>query len=229
VSSHFQQSNDLLAKQLESATLDHEAFQTLLTPCDLQTCRATCCHDGVQLSADDAQLIKILVKQHQQWFTKEGTDVSDDLVQQTTQANRWKTRALAAPSELLAKDFPTHFPKTRCAFLDTEHRCNLQKLSVNQSLPAWHYKPHTCWIHPILIQKTADNYLITLATAKNDPQKTPDYPGFASCAHCGRSQTLEGKPAYQVLKNELTALGKIANRNFYEQLASPTVDWVIER
>ena len=35
---------------------------------------------------------------------------------------RLKTETVVVPSDRLADDFPGHFPKTRCVFLDEKHR-----------------------------------------------------------------------------------------------------------
>ena len=46
-----------LARQLREAAVDHEAFEMPLPLCQLSECRATCCHDGVMLSKEEADFI----------------------------------------------------------------------------------------------------------------------------------------------------------------------------
>ena len=46
-----------LASALAEAAVDHDAFEKPLPVCELAKCRATCCHDGVILSAEEARVL----------------------------------------------------------------------------------------------------------------------------------------------------------------------------
>ncbi|MGB0992936.1 MAG: hypothetical protein ACPG32_10770, partial [Akkermansiaceae bacterium] len=65
--------------------------------------------------------------------------------------------------------------------------------------------------------RTRPRPVITLVSPENDPQKTKDYPGFASCTHCGRRDN-DGIPAREALMPELKMLGDISNRDLLAEL-----------
>ena len=46
-----------LALALTEAAVDHHAFEKPLPVCELARCRATCCHDGVILSSEEAEVL----------------------------------------------------------------------------------------------------------------------------------------------------------------------------
>lgn len=131
-----------------------------------------------------------------------------------------KTATRDAKPVELAMDYPEHFPKTRCVFLDKEGRCRIQMHSVRQGRHPWFDKPLTCWIHPLVILPVSGDRsrpLLTLVNEANDPQKTDNYRGFASCTHCGRLDK-RGKKARQVLAAELEMLGLISGRDILGEL-----------
>ena len=51
----YEKTAQIVAAQLREAVIDYEAFETELRPCELDRCRATCCHDGVYLSQEEAE------------------------------------------------------------------------------------------------------------------------------------------------------------------------------
>ncbi|MDB4554843.1 hypothetical protein N9Z94_03575, partial [Akkermansiaceae bacterium] len=55
--SAFPKTIGALAGQLREAGVDHDAFEIPLPLCQLSECRATCCHDGVFLSSEEAAFI----------------------------------------------------------------------------------------------------------------------------------------------------------------------------
>lgn len=216
-----------LARQLQEARVDHAAFEQLLRPCELSQCRATCCHDGVCLSAAEAMALQPLLKQHCATFRSYGLDVSATATfEQRSGGSSWKTATRVANAEELAADFPPHFPRTRCVFLDAQHRCMWQRLAMDQALPAWFYKPLTCWMHPLALRpgtRANPRPTLTLSSKSNDPQRTTEYAGFASCTHCGRPDP-DGQPARLVLEAELHQLSGIAGRDFVAELNGVPVD-----
>jgi hypothetical protein len=205
--------------QVREARVDHEAFERPLVPCELAVCRATCCHDGVHLSAEEAEGVRWLVAEHAQ--TLEGFGLTLPAEPVVASGGGWKTAVRAADAGELAADFPGHFPRTRCVLLDRLGRCGLQLLAVTLGEHRWFFKPLTCWIHPLALRpmtRERDRPELTLHSAADDPQQAPGYPGFASCTHCGRHAE-GGIPARLVLAEELAALSSLAGRDLGAELA----------
>ena len=211
---------EILADQLREALVDHEAFDQKVKPCELAKCRATCCHDGVYLSEEEAEGIRALLNKHGDKFAEYGLSLPDQPVIKARGGRSLKTATREAEAGELADDYPEHFPKTRCVFLDREGRCGIQRLSMDEGREPWFDKPLTCWIHPIVIMPASrerSRPLVTLVSPDNDPQKAEGYPGFASCTHCGRPDE-DGKKARQVLTAELEMLGLISGRDILGEL-----------
>ncbi|MFT5633682.1 MAG: Fe-S-cluster containining protein [Rubritalea sp.] len=221
----FPETVKILAPQIVAARVDHLAFETLLRPCEMSRCKATCCYDGVHVSDEEAEHIEGVVREH---FS--GLLDADEVILSTEKGKKTATR-MAVEGEQ-ADDFPAHFAKTRCVFLDHEGYCGLQKLAMDDDdvSDPWKHKPLTCWMHPLVLVpagKWEDRPVLTIVNTENDPQKSGDYNGYASCTHCGREDKA-GKPAWQVLEVELKRLGEICGRDVYGELSAQEVDWVIE-
>ena len=184
-----------LASQLREAAVDHEAFEMPLPLCQLHECRATCCHDGVFLSPEEAEVLG------------EGVETLAD--------QRQKTATISATSEQLADDFPKDFPRTRCVFLDEKHRCKWQLKSVAEGKHPWFYKPISCWMHPVLLNQREGRPFLTIRGAENDEA------GFASQTPCGRL-TQDADPARETLAAELEMLSRISDRDFVAELNAPS-------
>ena len=206
-----------LARQLREARLDHSAFDTPLRACDLAHCKAACCHDGVVLQPEEVDRI---------------AEILGDLLQLGFSGDTWlrehqgclKTATRSAASHELAKDFPVHFKRTRCVFLDPEHRCLLQRLSIAQGRHEWIHKPLGCWMHPVALLPGSvggERPVLTLRTHENSSGPMTD---FAACTHCGREDP-SGEPAWRVLTKELAMLSEISGRDFVAELSAPSVDW----
>ena len=205
-----------LGRQVREASLDHEAFAMPLKVCELGKCRATCCHDGVFLSGEERVEIGKAIEsmatrlQSYNWSHNDWTEQRE---------GRVKTRTVEAGRELLADDFPAHFPKTRCVFLDSEHRCVLQRLAMDDGRHPWWWKPVSCWMHPLLLRKDPTGRpVLTLARPDKDPAATEGYPGFGSFTPCGIPQP-GGKPAWKTLCSELEWLGKLGGRDLLRELS----------
>jgi len=221
----YQQTSDYLASQLREALLDYDAFDQLIKACELERCRATCCHDGVYLSEEEAKGIEDLRSNHQQKLIDFGLSLPAEPIISARGGEAFKTAIRKADPGELAEDFPAHFPKTRCVFLDRQGRCGIQRLSMAQGRKPWFDKPLTCWIHPIVIQpagRERSRPVVTLVAPENDPQQSEDYPGFASCTHCGRPDS-SGSPAREVLAAELKMLGLISGRDIFGELNAEDV------
>ncbi len=219
----YKKTAGILAEQLREALVDHEAFDQKVKACELEKCRATCCHDGVYLSEEEATGIQSMLEQHTARFTEYGLSLPVEPIHEVRTARgrkALKTATREAESGELANDYPEHFPKTRCVFLDRQGRCGIQRLAMERGAEPWFDKPLTCWIHPIVVMPVSRDRtrpLVTLVSPENDPQKSKGYPGFASCTHCGRPDE-GGKKARQVLSAELEMLGKISGRDILGEL-----------
>jgi len=199
---------------VREALFDHEAFDILLKPCELSHCRATCCYDGVYLGDEEVEIVQELSKRLK--GRGYGLDLTEDVVVSARGGKAMKTAVRKAQAGELAVDFPAHFKKTRCVFLDRQGRCGLQRLAIEKGFGSWDLKPLTCWIHPIVILPPKGDRLVSLITlerAENDSQAAGDYLGYGSCTHCGR-ENVEGRPAREVLAKELKALGDLGGRIF---------------
>ena len=224
---HYKETAAGLGMQLGEALIDHEAFETLLRPCTLERCSATCCYDGVYLSDEEARGVKQLVEDERERFVDYGLQLPAEPVMMVRGGRAQKTATRLAETGELANDFPQHFDKTRCVFLDSLGRCGIQRMCMEDGLGDWFFKPLTCWIHPIVIlpkSKDRPRPVITIVQLDRDPQKTDGYPGFASCTHCGRAE-LGGEPAWKVLEKELRALGELAGRDIFAELSAPAIDY----
>jgi hypothetical protein len=153
---------ETLSRQLREAALDHEAFTMRLKACELPKCRATCCHDGALLTDEEMAGISEAVEGHRDRLARYGWTAERYL---TVTGRQGRTVTLEADDEVLAENFPPHFPKTRCVFLDSEHRCVLQRLAMDTARHPWWWKPVSCWMHPLLLRPPAgsDRPLLTLA------------------------------------------------------------------
>jgi Fe-S-cluster containining protein len=193
----FQNTVRGLASSLAEAAVDHSAFETPLPVCQLAKCRATCCHDGVILSDEEAEILS---------GESEGIIRLED--------GRFKTETIKASSDHLADDFPDHFPKTRCVFLDEKHRCRWQLRAVQERKHPWFYKPTSCWMHPLILKNEVGRPRLTLLS------RDQDRVGFATFTPCGKSEA-SAPPARESLKMELEMLGAISGRDFYGELNAP--------
>ena len=100
-STAFSETANQLARQLREAALDHAAFEKKLPLFELAKCRATCCHDGVILGAEEADVLSSLTSADGLMRLPDGS---------------WKTKTVPAAEDELAEDFPNYFPNTRCVF-----------------------------------------------------------------------------------------------------------------
>ena len=207
-------------EQIRNAEIDVGALRTLVKACEISRCRATCCHDGVYLTTEEKRGVEKLVTEQRDYFTKAGLQLPQEPIISVRDGSAWKTATRPAELAEIAIDYPAHFSKTRCVFLDSEGYCGIQRWSMEQGKGDWFDKPLTCWIHPLIIlpkNQERKQPLLTLVSPENDPQKTDDYPGFASCTHCGRPDA-DGAPAYIALNAELEALSMISGRDLIHEI-----------
>lgn len=127
---------------------------------------------------------------------------------------RFKTDTIPASSDRLADDFPEHFSRTRCVFLDDHHRCHWQLRAVEEGKHPWFYKPTSCWMHPLILRNKGGRPVLTLLTREQDEAE------FATFTPCGNSEKT-ASPARESLRMELEMLGAISGRDFYGELNAP--------
>ena len=217
----FPETASALGSVAREAAVDYSTFETPIERCDLNRCKATCCHDGVYLSREEAaQLTEIGPKALERTIHPSATSF---LIKAAR--GRVKTQTVPASNSQLADDYPTHFPATRCIFLDPVGRCSLQLLAVEEGRHPWFYKPMTCWLHPLLLDQPGRGArpILKFPRLENDPQSTHDYPGFSSCTHCGRFEP-DGQLAYKVLDEELGFLSQLSGRNLRDEISRVCYD-----
>lgn len=197
----FEETAGDLGRQLREAAVDHEAFERGLSVCDLQSCRATCCHDGAILSEEEAEILSRM-------DDRSGVVTLDD--------GRVKTKTEEAAEADMAGGFPDHFSKTRCVYLDDQHRCHWQLKAMEEGRHPWFYKPTSCWMHPILLARREGRPLLTILSREEDKA------GFASHTHCGRVDECS-RPAREGLSMELEMLELLSGRNFVAELNAPSI------
>mgnify|MGYP003641018665 CR=1 FL=1 len=217
----FPETRGLLAETVSGMSLDYEALQRPLKRCDLAACGGTCCHDGVYLSSEEAGVIREVSGT----ASAELKEIGLDLPEQTVVYGKWrdvtsgpKTATRKVDMHQKVSDYPAHFEDTNCVFLLPDARCGLQVLAMDRGLHPWHYKPMTCWLHPLSITAGQNHKpVLTLYSDQSDPQRYDDYDGFVCRTHCGR--TCEGgEPAWRVLEMELRALGEIGGRDIVAEI-----------
>lgn len=201
--------------------LDIEALQRPLERCDLRACGGTCCHDGVYLSSEEAKVIRELGESRRDEIEGQGVSLPKQLVvygkwRDAASGPKTATRTVAMNEKVA--DYPEHFPNTNCVFLLDDARCALQSLAVEEGKHPWHYKPLTCWLHPLSISSGPNHKpMLTLYSEETDPQRYPDYDGFVCRTHCGRTCD-GGEPAWRVLRWEIETLGEIGGRDLIAEI-----------
>ncbi len=196
-----------LARHVREAALDHDAFRMPLRICELSQCRATCCHDGVFLDDEEAAVIRQLEARLEKY------DVSSNSWMDRRDG-RLKSATLPIAKDALALNFPDHFPKTRCVFLDDRHYCKLQIIAMEDGIDPWWWKPVSCWMHPLLFRYQENGRPILTLERSGDPGSKK----FGSCTPCDMPSD-GAPPAWQALRRELELLGKIGGRDLVGELA----------
>lgn len=204
-----------LAAIVEGISLDEDSLERPLRRCDLARCGGACCYDGVYLSSEEAEVIRALVRDEDEAFRALGLDLPEKVVVYGSWpgiASGPKTAVRPAPERRGMPDYPVHFAATSCVFLLPDARCGLQVLASERGLHPWHWKPVTCWMHPLAIVDQADGKaLLTLPDEDSDPQRTEDYDGFACRTGCGRTEAEDGAPAREVLAEEIAVVRSLGD------------------
>ena len=223
----FDQATAAVRELVQELEIDFTALDRKVAHCDLEVCHGTCCHDGTYLNDDEAVKIPWLVDHHREEFESFGLDLPNQVVVFGKEEGGFsgpKTPVRPEPMSELAEDYPSHFPDTACVFLTAEGFCGLQMLAENEGSHPWFYKPFTCWMHPLTIERRSNQPpLLTLHDYESDPQKREGYDGFVSRTHCARTNPC-GAPAFEVLSTELEMLGHMGNRDLLGEIQSNRVE-----
>lgn len=210
-STAYPETEAALAKSAAAAGLNRAAFARPLARCDLAQCKGMCCYDGVYVSNETAVRLQQVADAQRPVFSAMGLDLPDQVVVQ----GQWhgevagrKTAVKPWPGHADVADYPAHFTATACVFHLDDGRCGLQLLAVQEGRHPWHYKPLTCWMHPIDVV----HGVVTLHDESNDPYRYPDYDGYVCRTHCGRTVP-GGEPALSVLHEELAFLARLMGRD----------------
>ena len=214
-----------LKEKLLKVVVDRDAFEQKLNRCELSTCRGMCCYDGVYVEEDAASTIQKLTEEEANFF--EGLRLN--LPAQVIVKGEWegfsglKTAVREHPFSAELLDYPVHFNDMSCVFRLQDGRCSLQLLSVERGFHRWHFKPFSCWLHPIHISYRAGIPRINLYSRETDPNRLENYDGFVSKTKCGAVREC-GEKAHQVLREELEYLGEITDQDLLSQLRPEDVE-----
>lgn len=217
----FPEARTRLAELVRVMKIDTEALRRPLRRCDLAVCRGTCCHDGAYLTSEEARVVRELSAGASAEWEEIGLSLPDTPVvygKWRDVASGPKTATRPARDGALAEDFPKHFAKTRCVFLLRDARCGLQVLAAKRGWHPWSLKPLTCWLHPLsILSPETEAPILTLHDEDSDPQRFEDYDGFVCRTHCGRTAA-GGRPAWEVLGEELRVLGEVGERDLVGEI-----------
>lgn len=210
------ETRDYFRKRLRRAPIDFESFATPLRLCTLEGCQGMCCYDGVCLDEDEEHYLTAILEAHPLHFKPLGItreNAFEDAVFIDTDTRKTATRKHKYPKHV---GFPKHFEKTSCVFRHEDGRCSLQALAMEHGEHPWAYKPLSCWLHPISLERN-DRTILWLPTKGRDPLKDDKFPGYAPYTQCGE-HCAGGQPAYEVLRQELETLGAVVGRDFYGEI-----------
>ncbi|MDF1825557.1 MAG: hypothetical protein P1U68_13000 [Verrucomicrobiales bacterium] len=217
----YPETYEFLSDTVRGMSLDIEALKRPLSRCELSSCGGNCCHDGVYLSSEEAGVIRELVETDRVGIEAAGVSLPEKVVvygkwRDITSGPKTATKPVAMRDRVAG--YPDHFPETNCVFLMEDARCALQAYSLKKGLHPWYHKPLTCWLHPLSITGGSDHKpRLTLYSEETDPQRFPDYDGFVCRTHCGLTRA-GGLPAWQVLREEIEALGEIGGRDLLSEI-----------
>lgn len=208
-----------IREYLANAPIAAETLRRPLSRCELATCGGMCCHDGIYLENDEPDVIADLAKREGAFFKEIGLNLPEQVIVHSEFRDM-----VAGPHTALVprvwrdrvRNYPAHFEDTACCFLTQDGRCGLQMLSVAKGKHRWYYKPIGCWMHPITMD-LEPSPTIGLVTLETDPYRIPGYEGFVSRTFCANA-CQSGSPAYETLREELTMLGTILERDLMAEV-----------
>jgi hypothetical protein len=200
--------------------VDAASFARPLTRCALADCQGTCCTEGVTLNAEEAMVLRALVRREDaalralapampaEPIVHDPVDQGDD--EEDEEDAPARTALVPRRYHGVVAGYPAHFHDAACAFLTPDARCALQALADARDRPSWYWKPLACWLHPIALG--ADGIGLPDAASDRHAAAGGGEGGFASATPCGRDAA-RGRPAHEVLAPELRALGALLGRD----------------
>ena len=171
-----------------------------LSVCDVRACEARCCYDGVYLQPGEERDLTDLVAREPALRARLPPEfIVDGYWDGELLGRKTATR----PHAYRSPDFPAHFAHTRCVFADAIGYCELQKLALERKLHPWTFKPTTCWMFPL--QDDEGVPAAPVASPREDPYATQQYPGYANFVPCGQHDP-QGLPWREALREEIAWL-----------------------
>ena len=192
---------------LRTAPVDDASFERPLSPCDVARCHGACCSDGVPLNAEEARVLARLAVDEAPALRAMGLQPTS-LVASAEPGGAGHTGIRGREAGERSPRHPASVPDTACAVLTPDGLCGLQVLAVDRGLHPWHWKPMTCWLHPI----AADGSGIRLPPEGISRERAYRDGGYASVTECSRAGA-DARPARDVLRRELEYLGALIGRD----------------
>jgi len=205
-------------RRLMRADIDFKSFAKPMQLCSLENCSGQCCYDGVCVDEDEERYLTAILEAHPVFFKSlklKPENAFEDATFLDTDTRKTQARKMKYPKQ--AK-LPKHFDSTRCCFRYEDGRCSLQSLAMEHGEHPWAYKPFSCWLHPISLER-GNKTVLWIPDHDTDHLTTEDYPGYAPYTPCGAC-VKGGKPGYEIMKSELQALGAIVGRDFYGEIVA---------
>jgi len=204
-------------KRLRNAPIDFESFGIKLRQCRMEDCLGMCCYDGVCLDEDEEHYIGAIVDAHPVYFKELGItreNAFEDAIFIDSECRKTTTRKFKYPPHV---GYPKHFEKTSCIFRHPDGRCSLQGLAMQHGEHPWAYKPPSCWLHPLSLERN-DRTILWLPQKHTDHVVDKNYPGYSPYTRCGENCATGGMSAWEALKPELETLGAVVGRDFYGEI-----------
>jgi hypothetical protein len=189
-----------------------------------------CCYDGVYVNDEEAAVIEEVARQEADFLRELGLNLGERVIvdgEWEGMVSGKKTALVPHAFSQQVPGFPAHFKDTACVFHMDDGRCGLQVLSEARGHHPWYFKPFTCWLHPISLSpgEEGQEAVIVVESEATDPYRFPGYDGFVEQTLCGRTAPC-GRPAREVLAEEIALLGAITGRDLAGELrtsdAAPT-------
>jgi len=168
-----------------------------LSRCDLEQCEGRCCYDGVYLLPAEEKFLRELVARVP--ALREAVP-AEFIVDGYWGGAFFGRKTATRPHDYRSADYPAHFSRTRCVFADAKGYCELEKLARSNGMHPWSFKPTTCWMFPL--QDEDDEPAAPVSGPEDDPYRSQDYPGYATCVPCG-AHDAGGLPWREALREEI--------------------------
>lgn len=168
-----------------------------LARCDLRSCEAVCCYDGVYLLEGEESMLREVVAARPGVFDLPAEYIVDGVWRGEAGGQKTAVR----PHRYRPDSLPIHFEQTRCVFTLSDGKCSLQVQATAEGIHPWAWKPRACWMHPL--REGRDDIVPPPVDQADDPDRIDNsYLGYTTFTPCGRHAP-EGEPWESVLHEEL--------------------------